>query len=90
MNLNMVKLAIQGLEVQRSALQAMQAGAADALVGMLLEGFRLDELVKPSWRRCETLGSRLLEASGCLLEASVGLKPPFGIYWKRNCNLRFM
>ncbi|HZN87080.1 MAG TPA: PhaM family polyhydroxyalkanoate granule multifunctional regulatory protein [Burkholderiales bacterium] len=33
MNLNMVRFAIQGLELQRAALQAMQGGAGDAAAG---------------------------------------------------------
>ena len=33
MNLNMVRFAIQGLELQRAALQAMQGGAGDAATG---------------------------------------------------------
>ncbi len=33
MNLNMVRFAIQGLELQRAALQAMQGGAGEAAAG---------------------------------------------------------
>lgn len=38
MNLNMVRFAVQGLEMQRSALQAMQGGTSEAAAGLAAAG----------------------------------------------------
>jgi hypothetical protein len=38
MNLNMVRYAVQGLEMQRSALQAMKSGTSEAAAGIAAAG----------------------------------------------------